>query len=64
MGGGKRWTITKFQGIPAFKLATGHVEAMALYAGQSVGDVRAVQPAAAIVAELVGRPAGVRGASV
>lgn len=32
---------------------TGHVEAMALYAGESVSDVRFVQPAAAIVAELV-----------
>jgi hypothetical protein len=30
---------------------------MALYAGQSVGDVHAIQPAAGIVAELVGGPA-------
>jgi nitronate monooxygenase len=32
---------------------TGHIEAMALYAGESVGSVRAVQPAAEIVRELV-----------
>ena len=32
--------------------ATGRVEAMALYAGQSVGAVRRVQPAATIVSEL------------
>ncbi len=31
---------------------TGRVEAMAHYAGQSVGHVRRVQPAAEIVAEL------------
>jgi NAD(P)H-dependent flavin oxidoreductase YrpB (nitropropane dioxygenase family) len=32
---------------------TGHVEAMALYAGESVTNVTSVQPAATIVAELV-----------
>ena len=35
--------------------ATGHVEAMALYAGQGVGAVRRREPAAAIVAELASR---------
>jgi hypothetical protein len=34
------------------KETTGHVEAMALYAGTSVTDVLAVQPAAEIVSEL------------
>jgi len=38
--------------------AAGHVEAMALYAGQGVGSVRRVEPAADIVAELA---LGVRG---
>jgi NAD(P)H-dependent flavin oxidoreductase YrpB (nitropropane dioxygenase family) len=33
---------------------TGHLEAMALYAGQSVGSVHAVEPAAQIVEELAG----------
>lgn len=39
----------------------GHVEAMALYAGESVGNVRSVQPAAAIVSELVSGAADVLG---
>ncbi len=38
------------------RTTTGHVEAMALYAGQGVGAVHAVAPAAAIVAELAGEP--------
>src|SRR5205807_1327646 len=44
--------------LPRFAVAcptrdtTGHVEAMALYAGQSVGAVSKVQPAAEIVREL------------
>jgi len=45
--------IVRFRGIPPFKGFHGHIEAMACYAGQSVGEVRAVQPAAVIVAELV-----------
>jgi hypothetical protein len=36
---------------------TGHIEAPCCYAGQSVGDVHAVQPAAEIIAELLGEPA-------
>jgi hypothetical protein len=32
--------------------ATGHIEAMALFAGQGVGTVTEVRPAAAIVHEL------------
>jgi hypothetical protein len=32
---------------------TGPIEAMALYAGESVGNVRTVRPAADIVSELV-----------
>ena len=40
---------------PPGRDATGHVEAMALYAGQSVGRVRRVEPAAAIVKELVSK---------
>ena len=35
--------------------ATGHVEAMALYAGQGVGSVTRREPAAAIVADLASR---------
>jgi hypothetical protein len=46
--------IARFRGIPPFKGFTGNIGAMACYAGQSVGEVRGVQPAAEIVAELVG----------
>jgi NAD(P)H-dependent flavin oxidoreductase YrpB (nitropropane dioxygenase family) len=45
--------IVRFRGIPPFKGFHGHIEAMACYAGQSVGDVKGVQPAGVIVAELV-----------
>ncbi len=45
--------IERFRGTPPFKGFRGHIEAMACYAGQSVGDVTRVQPAAEIVAELV-----------
>jgi nitronate monooxygenase len=44
--------VAKFRGIPPFKGFTGNIGAMACYAGQSVGEVRGVQPAAEIVAEL------------
>jgi len=45
--------VARFRGIPPFKGFTGNIGAMACYAGQSVGEVRGVQPAAEIVAELV-----------
>jgi len=50
---GERQQIARFRGIPPFKGFHGHIEAMACYAGQSVGDVKRVQPAAEIVAELI-----------
>jgi len=45
--------IARFRGTAPYKGFTGNVGAMACYAGQSVGEVRGVQPAAEIVAELV-----------
>jgi nitronate monooxygenase len=45
--------VAKFRGTPPFKGFTGNIGAMACYAGQSVGEVRGVQPAAEIVAELI-----------
>jgi len=39
---------------------TGHIEAMALYAGESVSNVRSVRPAGEIVAELVSGAAAAR----
>jgi nitronate monooxygenase len=50
---GEHEQIVRFRGIPPFKGFHGHIEAMACYAGQSVGDVERMQPAAEIVAELV-----------
>lgn len=50
---GKREQVERFRGSPPFNGFEGTIEAMACYAGQSVGDVKRVQPAAEIVAELV-----------
>lgn len=50
---GEREQIARFRGIPPFKGFHGHIDAMACYAGQSVGDVKRVQPAAEIVNELM-----------
>ena len=44
----QRWSV-----ICPTTETTGHVEAMALYAGESVTNVRSVLPAADIVSELV-----------
>jgi NAD(P)H-dependent flavin oxidoreductase YrpB (nitropropane dioxygenase family) len=51
--GGQRRQIRRFQGTPPYKAMSGTIEAMACYAGQSVGSVKRVQPAAEIVAELM-----------
>ncbi len=45
--------VPKFFGLPPSRDTTGRIEAMALYAGQSVGGIREVKPAAEIVRELV-----------
>ncbi len=50
--GGRRMPLPRFAPPNPGKETTGAVEAMALYAGQSVGAVRQVQPAEAIVHEL------------
>lgn len=50
---GERHQIHRFLGTPPFKGISGDIAAMACYAGQSVGDVKRVQPAAEIVAELM-----------
>lgn len=50
---GTRMPIVRFQvGVPD-KTTTGAIEAMSLWAGESVGAVKRVQPAAEIVRELV-----------
>jgi nitronate monooxygenase len=53
--GTRRVSVPRFAGDNPPVDATGHVEAMALYAGQGVGAVRRREPAAAIVADLVSR---------
>jgi len=44
--------VPRLSVFPPSRDATGHVEAMALYAGESVANVREVRPAAEIVAEM------------
>jgi nitronate monooxygenase len=50
--GTQRVSVPRFGADNPAADATGHVEAMALYAGQGVGSVRRREPAAAIVADL------------
>lgn len=45
--------VPRFSVVTPSRNATGHVDAMALYAGTGVGDVTAVLPAAEVVADLV-----------
>jgi NAD(P)H-dependent flavin oxidoreductase YrpB (nitropropane dioxygenase family) len=52
-GGEEVLPIPRLSVIPPSATTTGHVEAMALYAGESVSNVTSVRPAAEIVAELV-----------
>jgi nitronate monooxygenase len=51
--GGTHATVPRFAATVADKSVTGHVDAMALYAGQSVGSVKRLMPAREIVRELV-----------
>jgi NAD(P)H-dependent flavin oxidoreductase YrpB (nitropropane dioxygenase family) len=53
--GGNRVPVPRFAADNPPLDATGHIEAMALYAGQGVGSVRRREPAAAIVADLASR---------
>lgn len=46
-------SIPRFAGTPPNRQIVGNIRAMALYAGQSVGDVTRIQPAGEIVRELV-----------
>ncbi|MFI5317260.1 MAG: NAD(P)H-dependent flavin oxidoreductase, partial [Myxococcota bacterium] len=51
--GGQMVPVPRFSVIPPTIGSTGHVNAMALYAGESVENVTSVRPAAAIIADLV-----------
>jgi len=50
----KRVPVHRFQSMTATQDTTGHIEAMSLWAGESVGGVKRLQPAADIVSEIVG----------
>lgn len=50
--GGARVTVPRFSSIPPTEGSSGAIDAMALYAGQSVTGVSGVVPAAEIVADL------------
>jgi nitronate monooxygenase len=45
--------VPHFAGTPPNRQIVGNIRAMAMYAGQSVGDVKRIQPAGEIVRELV-----------
>ncbi len=47
--GGQRITLPKGHGIPPGAAATGHVDAMAMYAGESAALVPAVEPVAQVI---------------
>jgi NAD(P)H-dependent flavin oxidoreductase YrpB (nitropropane dioxygenase family) len=53
MFGGQRVPVQRFMGFPPSVEATGEIESMGLLAGQGVGLVREIKPAALIVRELV-----------
>jgi NAD(P)H-dependent flavin oxidoreductase YrpB (nitropropane dioxygenase family) len=47
--GGQRITLAKGHGLPPGAAATGHIEAMAMYAGESAAAVPTVEPAAHVI---------------
>jgi NAD(P)H-dependent flavin oxidoreductase YrpB (nitropropane dioxygenase family) len=51
---GKRFPIRRFQSVTITETASGVIDAMSQWAGESVGGVKRVQPAAEIVHELAG----------
>lgn len=51
--GGRRRPIRRWAGTEPSRATVGAIEAMALYAGQSVGAVRRVEPAADIIGQLL-----------
>ncbi|HTK16521.1 MAG TPA: nitronate monooxygenase [Acidimicrobiia bacterium] len=52
-GAGARYPLPRFSVTPPTRDVTGHIEAMALYAGTGVGDVNHLRSAVDLVAELV-----------
>lgn len=60
---GQTISLPRFLPLPPTRTTTGHIDAMALYAGQGVGLVTAIEPAGAIVRELVDGAATLLGRS-
>lgn len=52
--GGQRVTLPKGHGLPPGTAATGHIEAMPMYAGESAAHIGAVEPAAQIIRSWAG----------
>jgi nitronate monooxygenase len=52
MPDGRTEDLPRLAGIPPVRSASGHVEAMAMYAGQSAGEVTGIKKAAEVVADL------------
>ncbi len=48
-----RISVPRFSPLPPGRTSSGHVEAMAQYAGESVGELRREQPAREIIRELI-----------
>jgi NAD(P)H-dependent flavin oxidoreductase YrpB (nitropropane dioxygenase family) len=57
--GGMRMPLPRFGGIPPARDATGDIESMDFLAGQSVGMVREIKPAAEIIRDIVEQAARV-----
>ena len=53
MMAGQQVQLPKGSGLPPGASATGHIEAMAMYASDSADSARAIQTAADVVAELI-----------
>jgi nitronate monooxygenase len=51
---GERYPIRRFQSHPAYETTSGTIAALPFWAGESVGGVTRVQPAAEVVRELAG----------
>lgn len=51
---GARWPVHRLEKMTASRHATGTIEAMSLWAGESVGGVTKVQPVADIIQEMAG----------
>ena len=60
--GGRKMAVQRFSVFCPSRDTTGRIEAMALYAGQSVGAVRQVKTAAEVVGDLAGGAARLLGA--